>query len=164
MLLDAQTYMGKLVGYGVTASKGGEARPTLKFLIEGQPVYWAGTFKDKGIDICLKTLVTCGLKNTEDLQKITEGPLSGVLDLSKDYELVVIQKEVTDEKTGNTSWVNEVKFVNGGQSQFAMKPADFARVIVERNLKGTLAQILSDQGIKSSSTSNEEQPKIPVPF
>lgn len=140
-------YTGKIAAYGIKKTGGGLAAPTIKFVVDGQAVFWQGSFKtDKSREIALKALMVCGLTDPHALPRLAEGESSGLLDMTKDVNVTIIheaaeQGENAGKLYARVAWVNEAgggKFKDALDTQSAtalMAPlaleADFIRIAQE---------------------------------
>jgi hypothetical protein len=151
-MLEAGNYKGTILDYGVKRTKKGDAAPTIAFDINGNKVYWQGSWNGGGMDICMKALLTCGLQNPSKLLHLAEGKDSGVLDTATMLNLVVeIQ---VDENDPTKKW-NRVQWINAdgaGKFKDAITVQEFASDLQSKNLVAELMRVAEENGFKLSNS------------
>lgn len=153
-------YHAKVVDYGITSSKAGDPMMTVRFAWtdEGveQQYNWIGSFKEgKAQEITVKTLIVLGLKSTDKIPELADGPSSNALDLTKVVE-ISIENETYEGKTSpRIKWVNEIGIRN------AMAKDDFKSKIQSLGVKGTFTALFSGQKVQPKS---EKQVIDDIPF
>lgn len=115
-------YQAKICAYGIKVTSKGDAAPTIAFRVEKgveEPatVYWQGSFKaGKGREIALKALVTCGLSDAHKIADLANGKESGLLDLNKELDIVVIHEARQDDPMKvypKVEWINDSSDMKG---------------------------------------------------
>lgn len=145
-MLNQGTYIAKLTGYGIKMTNAGKPQISCQFsIISDESVYnltWFGSFNEgKAQEMTIKTLVgvfelMCEPSEIETMlgRIAAEGVESGLLNMDKDYQLVV-EHDVYEGKTRpKIRWVN-----NPGSGQAFEKLA--GDVFKGMNLGGTVAAI-----------------------
>ncbi len=147
LVLEAGNYIGKIFDYGIKTTKEGLAAPTIAFIVSDSSgtqvkVFWQGTFKEgRGQEICLETLLRCGLSDPSDLKNLGQGRKSGILDIEKEFDLAIIKEKNNEGKPFNkVDWVNEAGFRN------QVKANDAATMVAGLNLEGPLMAIAAAKG------------------
>lgn len=145
-------FHAKAVDYGISSSKSGAPLVNVRFAWtengEEKSYNWMGSLNEgKAQEFTMKTLIALGLKSTEKIVELCDGPSSGALDLAKMVE-ITIELETYEGKTApRIRWVNEIGFRN------AMTKEDFKAKIQQLGVKGTFTQIFSNQPKKTDMDS-----------
>lgn len=139
-------YWGTVLDYGVVE---GKTSPQVKvtFAIEdGTKFSWFGNLSnEKGQEITTRNLITLGA-TPANIDKVEQGVASGVLNVTKKFELVVADR-VWKDKT-----YTEIKYINDPET--AKKQAFVKGSGVLAALKGTAAQIFAAEGISAKPQTN----------
>jgi hypothetical protein len=114
------TYSAHIVNY--TISENSQGGPQVEILFEytdgeglsGTPhqIRWWGQLTEKSLPYVLKTLYMLGYRGTTtaDLSKLTDGVESGMLDLGKEVELVLVEAERKGKTYIDIKYINEPGF------------------------------------------------------
>lgn len=118
-MIKAGIYTAKLRNYGIKLSGAGKPQIACQFqIIEDEQVYnltWYGSFTEKATDNTIKTL--CGVMDLfaepseveAAMDRIAEeGVDSGLLNMDKEYSLVVEHDEYNGKTNAKIRWVNNV--------------------------------------------------------
>ena len=143
------TYTAKVVDFGLMKSKAGLPMAAVMFeyqMKEGgsDRLTWFGSFKDGARKFSIETLVRLGFKGKNGAD-LVRGNGSGVLDQTKDFEIVVAN-EAYEGKTRS-----KIKFVNlvGGSSFREKMSASEATVLMGGlNLEADFMESQMANGIK----------------
>lgn len=156
---DPGTYRAKVSDYALTENDNGQLTLTIRFAFGNAGLGWAwtGTFgSEKAKERTLKTLMTLGLKS-DDLERLADGPASGMLDLDLEVECVVEQSEYEGKTRTQITYVNPV----GGKMFGTAVSKDKARVqFGGMNLKGLLGQY----GFKPKAEAEAKADLGSIPF
>jgi len=111
-------YNAKIVDYSVVENDKDEpiVLVTFGFESEGKPCRWSwtgGFGSDKAKERTLKTLILMGLRS-ESLEDLCDGPTSNMLDMEKEFEIVLEESEYNGKKRLQIAYVNEL----GGSGKF----------------------------------------------
>lgn len=132
-------HKAKVYDYGLVENDKGEPVVMIRFKFENNETwYWTGTLgSEAATKRTLSTLITCGLK-TDELEGLTEGLESNMLDLETEVECVLEESEYEGKKRIQIKYVNPIGGRKFGEAMDKQKAkAKFGGM----NLKGELAAL-----------------------
>lgn len=143
-MLEAGNYTGTIQDYGLVQNAKGQPQVKVLFkLNNGQSFSWFGGLgTEQQQEITTKTLITLGA-STNNIDKIENGPNSGVLNQKKEFTLVVEHSEY------NGKTFARIKYIN-----------DPERAVQTNYLKGTGA-LGALKGVAASLAAKGEVPTAP---
>lgn len=148
--LEAGTYKGKIQNYGIVAGEKGEQVVVEFKLDNGMNYRWYGKINgDKGGEITVKNLFTMGA-NKSNFVKVSDGIKSGVLNTTKEFELVVATRKYNGKE------YTEIKYINDPSAPRANAPTFAQGSNSLGALKGIAEQIAAETG--HSAPKNEDVP------
>lgn len=163
-------YIANPIGGGMGQNKSGSFAIGIKFKFKEDPnkiIWWKGTMKGGGIEICTKTLAIVGFR--DDLPEVQEfGP--EYVNALKDVELDIQEDEYEkkNEETGETktikfmkvAWVNEP---GGGMKFGSIEPGELKAATRSVNLRAEIAKARTTLGIKSPKPVNSAPQSSTMP-
>jgi len=154
----------KLSGYKLGQDKAGNPRPQIQFDIPQDggwtSAWWDGNFNnDIGIEIALTTLQICGLKDPDDIARLSEGLPSGLLDSEKLYKVKVAIEGYDGRSFTKIKSVYENDSEPKGAK--AMDEVDAKDKLKSLNLGAAFHKIKQEAGVKDAPV--DDKP-VEVPF
>jgi hypothetical protein len=147
-MINAGTYTAKMTNYGIKTTQAGKPQIACQFqIVDNEEVHnltWFGTFNSgKGQEITIKTLISvmdlfCEPSEIESaLDKIaSEGSDSGILNMDKEYSLVIEHDTFEGKTRPKIRWVNNA----GGSMAFEkLAKGEGKKMFSGLNLGGAVA-------------------------
>jgi hypothetical protein len=152
-------YKGKILAYGVRATKKGDPALTIAFDVEHQDahhkVFFQSTWTGGGVKITNETLLLLGFCEPKRLPELALGVASGLLNTDDYYDLTID----IDQNAETKKDYNVVKFIND-DSRNNISVEEFATLAGQRELIAQFIQLAEQKGIKTGSASKA----IDIPF
>jgi hypothetical protein len=137
-LIPEGKYLARPTDWGLSKTKTGDPQAFVTFEFGEHKLTWFGSLKEgRAQEITIDALLTCGMSsnNIEDLAKND----SGLLDTTKDVQIVVVHEEWNEKVQVKIKWVNPV---GGG-----IKKADASEFKNLKSLKGAVLARRKETGI-----------------
>ena len=141
-MIEPGTYKAKLIDYGITESSNGKPTVVLKFINEnGDEISHWMYLTEKAQPYTAKTLMVFGY-NGEDLTQLAAGTEGGLLDTTKEVEIVMENEEWEGKTRCKVKWINEP----GGGGFKKLAKAEATKLLAGVNLKAHVAEIRQATG------------------
>lgn len=149
-LIQPGWYDAKILDYGIKATKSGAPQVTVTFGVKSgdkeHRLYWNSSFTEKALKFTLKALVNMGLSTA--VEEMADGPSSNALDMTKSVRVEVEHNTYNNETTAR---VCSVAKSSGDNFRALMSKTDVRAKLGSLNLKGELAAVRNELGIKPTS-------------
>lgn len=144
-------YQATISNYGIGVTQNGNPQVMILFNFQDhenapREMTWYGSLKEgKAQEYTLKTLLYCGFSGS-DPAEIADGIESGLLDHITPVKITVEEHEYEGKKSMRVSWVNKI----GSKAMEKRITKSEAKLkLGTLNLKGTLAAVRQETGIKA---------------